>query len=233
MRIADNREQALRQHALAKRMILVNARTSTVELWTGLLAHRIRTLTELYLPALQTRHRGNPPASVASLVGHAEIESESSTFLYLALELQVIPPERLRHPRRVLPSVARGERLMSAYELYQTVVHQPHLSVDHVSLLLFEYAEGRQLRLTQCAMCRDVMVTQPTDRRDHCPFCRDHSPLKAPNLRSSGRRRLLRTQPADELVKQHQADSRTEGNHEHEAERKVTAAHEQAIERAR
>jgi hypothetical protein len=233
MRIYETREQALRQHILAKRMILVNARTRTVTVWTGLLAHRVRTLTELHLPPAETRHRGNPPASMASLVGQVDVESESSVFLYLALQLEVIPPGRVRQAHRTLPSVTRGERLMSAYELYRTVIDDPHLSIDHASLLLLEYAEGRQLQLTQCVVCQDIMVNQPCERREQCPFCRDHSPLKAPNLRHSSGRPLLRAQPIHELVEQYPSDGRPQRQNEHEAERKVTGVHQEAIEGAR
>src|SRR5262249_11683718 len=88
VQVEDTRERDLRQHALARRMMQANVRTSTVAEWTGLVAHSIRTLTKLHLPEQELRHRRNPPVATAYFGRSAELESEALAFIYIAMELK-------------------------------------------------------------------------------------------------------------------------------------------------
>jgi hypothetical protein len=167
MRISENRyENNIRKHSLAKWMIAHLARTKTLTQWTGLSRYRIQMLFRSYLNTNQgIRRRGFSESQ--------RLESESLALVFFAFELNVMPDSILLNARRALPDVARGERLMLAFELYRAIVPDARISLERAILLLTELAERRNFFLQRCRTCNDVMVVERLGRRRmQCPFCR-------------------------------------------------------------
>ena len=151
MRITDDRyESDSRKHDLARRMISHEARTGTVSQWTGLSPYRIQQLSRHYIPTRGTHRRGISPSQTEFFVRSPEIEVESLAFVYIAVEMKVIPEQMLPNPRHTLPELARGERLVAAFEYYRILVEVPHISLERAVLLVFEYAK-RTVLLRRCA----------------------------------------------------------------------------------
>lgn len=177
MRNSDNRfEVETRKHALARWMISHDARTSTVLRWTGLSKYQIQQLSRRYHPSRVTHRRGILPSQTAYFGKSSEMEAESLAFIFIAVETQVIPESISPHARCILPELSRGERFRRAFECYRALLPRPHLSLERAILLVFEYAERRNLSIKRCSQCPDVMLADRLGSRyDCCPFCRQDS----------------------------------------------------------
>ena len=93
-------------------------------------------------------------------------------FAYIALQMQAIPPGVVPDARASLPGIVRGERLMSAFELYRALLPEAIISLEYAILLIIELAERRALALGECRSCHDVMVVDRLrTRQELCPFC--------------------------------------------------------------
>jgi hypothetical protein len=187
MRLSDDRyESDRRKYALALSMVEHGARIQTVTRWTGLSKYRIQTLTRSYESATRThRKRGDSPHQPAYFCKSLKIERESTALAYIALQMQAIPEAIVPDARKSLPGLARGERLMSAFEVYRALLPEPLISLEHAILLITELAERRTLILERCASCNDLMVVDRLGRRhETCPFCRSQprSNARPPNL---------------------------------------------------
>jgi hypothetical protein len=92
---------------------------------------------------------------------------------FVASELHVIPSTPLQDPAHSLPELARGERLMIAYEWYRALVPAPQISLERAILFITELVEGHKLRLRRCKSCADPFVVNPRRRTvpEECPFC--------------------------------------------------------------
>lgn len=173
MRISDNRyELDRRKHDLAKWMISHNARTSTVKQWTGLSEYRVQHLSRRYLAPRAKDRNGIPPSQTAYFAKSYELEVESLVFIFIAVEMRVIPEQIAPEARQVLPDLLRGERLMEAFECYRTLVRTPHISLERAILLVFEYSKRKNLTLKHCTHCQDLMLVESASQYDCCPFCR-------------------------------------------------------------
>ncbi len=179
MRITDDRyESDTRKHDLAKRMISHEARTGTVSQWTGLSPYRVQQLSRHYIPSRGTHRRGISPSDTGFFRRSPEIEAESLAFVYIAVELQVIPEQVSPNARHVLPDLSRGERLVDAFECYRALVEVPHISLERAVLLVFEYAK-RNVLLRRCAACNDLMLSDRFQGYLNCPFCRPDVPQRS------------------------------------------------------
>jgi uncharacterized CHY-type Zn-finger protein len=173
MRISDDRyELDRRHHDLARWMVAHGAKTRSVMQWTGLTEYRIQQLARRYVATDGTVRRGIAPSQPAYFGKSPEHETHSLAFIYVAAEMQVIPQDIVPDARRVLPELARGERLMDSYECYIALVGVPQLTLERAILLVYEYAQRKNLSLRLCELCRDLMMTARFGRHVRCPFCR-------------------------------------------------------------
>jgi len=174
MPTSDNRyELEIRKRDLARWMISHDARTGTVARWTGLSRYQIVQLCRRYNPARSTYRRGSPPSQTAYFGKSFEMEAESLAFLFIAVETQVIPEQIAPDARGALPELSRGERLMRAFECYRALLPRAHISLERAILLVFEYAERRNVSVKHCSRCNDLMLIDRTGaQNDCCPFCR-------------------------------------------------------------
>jgi len=175
MRISDDRyDRDLRRYNLAWRMIQHEARTTTIVLWAGLSKYRIQTLFRAYQKAGEsTRHRGVSPFQPAYFSRSLTHECESSALAYVALQMDIIPTEIVPDAPLSLPSLARGERLLNAFELYRALIPNSKISLEHAVLLMTELAQRRILSLGHCQLCDGLMVVDRLGvRHTRCAFCR-------------------------------------------------------------
>jgi Flagellar transcriptional activator (FlhC) len=155
-------------------MIQHEARTTTIALWTGLTKYRIQTLFRAYQHAGDhRRHRGAAPSQPAFFSRSLTHECEASALAYIGLQMEIIPPMVVPDALHSLPGLARGERLVTAFELYRTLVRQSRMSLEHAVLLMTELAHRRTLSLEKCRICDGLMVVDRLDvRKLSCAFCR-------------------------------------------------------------
>jgi hypothetical protein len=175
MRASDDQYQRdFDKHDLAIWMIEHGARTRTVNAWTGLTRYRVQALSRRYDTRTgDHRRRGISPFQSAYFAKSLTLEAESLAFALIALRLKVIPPTKIPEARRVLPDVARGARLMFAYEIYRALVPQGQISLERAILFVIELAARRHLTLRRCKTCPNVMVVERLGvRHEQCPLCR-------------------------------------------------------------
>ena len=195
MRLSDDRyESDRRKYTLALSMIEHGARIRTVTQWTGLSKYRVQTLTHAYESTSRIRRkRGESPSQPAYFVKSITLARESMALAYIALQMQVIPPGVIPDARGSLPGLARGERLMSAFELYRALLPDGLISLEYAILLITELAERRTLALGECRNCHDVMLIDRLGRRQElCPFCRPTPRVSLPARVSDRTHPLLR-----------------------------------------
>ena len=186
MRVSENRyERDVRKHRLAKWMIAHGARTHTLTQWTGLSRYRVQALFRSYHETRDNRRRGISPFQSAYFGKSLGLEAESLAFAFIAYEMDVIPEPVVIDARRALPGLARGERLMMAFEMYRALVPEAHISLERAILFVIELSERRQLYLRRCRTCPDAMVVDRFGpHQDQCPFCRSEhqlGPLRHPD----------------------------------------------------
>jgi hypothetical protein len=171
---ADRSEGERRQYTLALSMVEHGARLRTITQWTGLSKFQIYNLSQSYASATRTRcKRGISPYQPAYFSKSLKIARESAAFAYIALQMQAIPDGVVPDAAHSLPSVTRGECLMSAFEVYRALLPDPLISLEHAILLITELAQRHTLILARCRSCPEVMVLDRLGpRHGLCPSCR-------------------------------------------------------------
>ncbi len=223
MRLSDDRYEAdRRKYTLALSMIEHGARIGTVTQWTGLSKYRIQTLSQSYESPTRTRRkRGESPSQPAYFLRSLALARESMALTYIALQMHAIPETRMPDARASLPGLVRGERLISAFEIYRALLPDGLISFEHAVLLIIELAERRTLLLAHCESCRDVMVIDRLGpQHTMCPFCRPHPRATV----EPGR--LWRQQQFHQGVEEHNENGTQHGHDEHDAGREMTSRHE-------
>jgi hypothetical protein len=163
MRVSDDRYcRDLRRFNLAVRMLQHEARTSTICAWTGLNAERIRNLARSHghdeAGAKLGRHRGPSPRRLSPILSNPILRAEVAAMAGLCQILRVIPAEHLPTARSTLPSVARGERLCYAYELFRVIIPNVRLTFEQLVLLVTTLAEGDPWSTAICNICHAVIL---------------------------------------------------------------------------
>jgi hypothetical protein len=177
MRVSDDRYgHDFRSFHLALRMLKDEARTSTVSAWTGFSLERVRNLAKSHLRTHPShgveRHRGPSPKQLAPLMVNPLVRSELAALGALCRILGVVPKERVPNARQRLPSIANGERLCTALELFRQVVPGAKLSLEQAVALAIALAEGDRWSLGHCEDCRGVVLLDRLNpRRPICVHC--------------------------------------------------------------
>src|SRR6201996_2863435 len=135
MRISDDRYSRERQSLdLALKFLRHEARTQTIRTWTGLSDDRIRNLYRSYIRrggVFVPRHRGKSPHQVAYFMRSHRVQWEAAQIASLLSLFGVVPPQPSPELAAVLPSVIRGEKLCSAFELFRTTIPTSQISFEH------------------------------------------------------------------------------------------------------
>lgn len=175
MRVSESRyNRDLRRINLAQRMIKHEVRTQWICAWAGISDERVRNLVKSYDQnrAGAARHRGPCPKAFTPLVRTSAMRSEASGLGGLACALNLIPPAPIQNARKVLPGVELGERLISAFELYKTILPSARLKMDQFILLVLRLAEG-ELEVGHCNRCHAAVLLDPlSSARRLCEVCK-------------------------------------------------------------
>src|SRR6266478_2820916 len=162
MRISDARySRDLRRYQLAWRFIRHDARTRTVERWTGLSMYRIRTLYRAYAVGATDPHsplRGVAPYQISVFWRSAHSQCEAAVLAGFLNAFEVFPTEPTENAHEHLATLARGERLCRAYEEFKAYLPPTQLTLEHAILLLTELTRGVEIALEHCARCQILIL---------------------------------------------------------------------------
>jgi hypothetical protein len=86
--------------------------------------------------------------------------------------LNVVPGQPSLELAAALPTVARGEKLCYAFEMYQTTIAASQISFEHTVFLAVALTRGDQLRLGVCRECGGLLVIERFPVRERrCQYC--------------------------------------------------------------
>ena len=175
MRISDDRYSRDRLRLdLALRFLNHGARTHTIRAWTMLSDDRIRKLYSSYVRAADgpPRHRGKSPQQVSFFMRGVHAQHETGILASFFSLLGVVPTTSVADVAHTLPSLARGERICQAFELFTAVFPSARISFEHAILLVTALARGNEIHYARCTDCGAlVVVDRLTLQESRCLLC--------------------------------------------------------------
>lgn len=177
MRVSEPRyHRDLRRLELARNLIELGARTRTVERWSGLSTHSIRSLYREIAagnPSMpRCPPRGVPPGQVGFFWTSAQNKSQSTILAGFLLAFNVLPPLPSSVPPANLACPARGELLCTAYSEFRAFVPNCALTIEHGMLLLSELVRGSEISFGNCNTCQTlVLLDRLAVRPPQCGYC--------------------------------------------------------------
>ena len=177
MRVSNDRySRDLSSIDVARRMLSYEARTQTIRAWTGLTGDRVRNLARSHgteTSRAARRLRGPSPSCLPALLATARARQEAGAAAGLCRVLGVFPDEPVPNARTGLPGLARGQRLLAAFDIFREVIPQARLTLEHLVLLVFAMAEGKSWGLDHCTRCHAtiLMDRDAMHARRLCGFC--------------------------------------------------------------
>jgi hypothetical protein len=152
----------LRCFSLAIRMLRQDARTRTINAWTGFSAERVRKLSRSLrresCHRVAPRQRGPSPTHLEGVLTSDSLKSEAAAAAGVCRMLEVVPPERRPRVRGALAVIAQGEQVLSARELFQDIIPHPRLTLEEWLLLLHSLADGTEWAIARCSRCPAIVV---------------------------------------------------------------------------
>jgi hypothetical protein len=161
-------------------MIRHGARSSTVSVWTGLSANRIRTLVkqEAFVP--QAHDRGQRPPQFGYFLGTPLVATHAAALGSLFELLEVLDQPAVDTAAQNFITFVRAEKLCYAYEMYRAEVETPLIQFEHAALLAIALAEGKEISLQPCSQCGGAMlVDHSAPATDSCTHCQPSGRLTA------------------------------------------------------
>jgi hypothetical protein len=175
MRISDDRYSRDRLRLdLALRFLNHGARTHTIRAWTMLSDDRIRKLYSSYVRAADgpPRHRGKSPQQVSFFMRGAHAQHETGILASFFSLLGVVPTQTVTDAVHTLPTLARGERICQAFELFKAIFPAARISFEHAIFLVTALARGNEIHYGRCTDCSAlVVVDRLTLRETRCLLC--------------------------------------------------------------
>ena len=170
-----------RQLDLAKCLVQHEVRTQVIVDWTGLSIYTIQNIYREYSDSSIARHRGLSPFQTSIFSRSRKSLCEGAALASIALDLQVIVGSGEEAAKK-LPSLERGERLLTAFELFCQLVPDTRLRFEHAILLVTELTRGSVLALDRCTGCNGLKIVDRLGHpRNDCGFCRTRK-RRSPNL---------------------------------------------------
>jgi hypothetical protein len=177
VRISDARySRDLRRHQLAWGFIRHEVRTRTVQRWTGLSMYRIRALYETYAAGASESARpplrGKAPYTVSFFWRSAHVKCEAAVLAGFLKAFEVCPSNSMENAREHLAGLARGERLLRAYEEFKAYLPSTLITLEHAMLLLTELTRGVEIQLAPCSGCHVlILVDRLAIGPRRCAYC--------------------------------------------------------------
>jgi hypothetical protein len=174
--------------AVAARMIEHEARTVTICHWSRVSQQRVRELYRRFDGkqgrARAIRHGGPPPRKAATFL-RKDVRDEASALAAICALLSLVP---MRPSREWTQAAGHpGALLCRTYEMYQSLVPDSQMSLDHLSLLVTALSEGKELRLGHCTACEAAMIFDPLGAELRlCSECINASRNAEPAVRAPG-----------------------------------------------
>jgi hypothetical protein len=110
---------------------------------------------------------------------------ETAQLASLLSLLSVVPSHPGPDMAMTLPTIARGEKLCYAYELYQATIPAAQISFEHAVFLAVALTKGDQLRLGGCRDCGGLMVIERFPLRERrCQYCANQAQVSQASLAS-------------------------------------------------
>jgi Flagellar transcriptional activator (FlhC) len=175
MRISDNRYQRDRLRLdLALRFLNHGARTHTIRAWTMLSDDRIRKLYRSYVHAVDgpPRHRGKSPQQVGFFMRGPRAQHETGILASFFSLLGVVPTAKPNDAPATLATLARGERICQAFELFTAIFPTARISFEHAIFLVTALARGNEIHYARCIDCTALVVVDRVMLREtRCLLC--------------------------------------------------------------
>jgi hypothetical protein len=175
MRISDDRYSRDRLRLdLALRFLNHGARTHTIRTWTALSDDRIRKLYSSYVRPADgpPRQRGKSPQQISFFMRGAHAQHETGILASFFSLLGVVPTAKITDVAHTLPTLARGERICQAFELFTAVYPSARISFEHAIFLVTALARGTEIRYGRCIECSAlVVVDRLTLQETRCLLC--------------------------------------------------------------
>lgn len=165
---------------LAQRLIALGARTQVIVQWTGLSTVQARSLWHQcgmdLKNTIPVRLRGPQPSSLEPLMRSERWRNEASGFIGICSTLGALPPTLVKNPKKELPTLARGEQLCHAYEIYRSMAPGQCLDFDRAFLVFSAVAQGTEIKAIPCEGCTAVILVEARNcGRRHCVFCAEEA----------------------------------------------------------
>jgi hypothetical protein len=175
MRISDDRYSRDRLRLdLAMRFLHHGARTHTIRAWTMLSDDRIRKLYRSYVHVEDgpPRHRGKSPQQVGFFMRGPRAQHETGILASFFSLLGVVPTAKPNDAAPPLTSLARGERICQAFELFTAIFPTARISFEHAIFLVTALAHGNEIHYGRCAECTALVVVDRVMLREiRCLLC--------------------------------------------------------------
>ncbi len=105
-----------------------------------------------------SRPRGNSPQQCAFFTRTPKLKEESSFLASVCFLLGLLPQAGTQFNQRALATLARGELLCQAFEVYQQLMPSHCISFEHAVLLVTALARSDELALSNCSGCGALIV---------------------------------------------------------------------------
>lgn len=173
--IANGRmERELRRRHLAVRMIGHQARTQTMEAFTGLTRHQLATLRRRADAPTESRFRGPAPTSFDVFFSCARTRNESAVLAFLYRVSDASRFGKLDGSSEA--AIERGEQLCEVYERWRTLVPSSQMEFEHLTLLGEGVTREDPISFRHCDDCHAIILVDllGSQRRrcDHCALAR-------------------------------------------------------------
>lgn len=167
----------LRRYKLALQMIAHNARTQTIQSWTGWSRSRVREAFRSYWHKRDVsgciRHSGPPPSTLKRFWQSRNMHREAVAIAGLCHHLRALPAQSAAIDPKRLPDVERGERFCLAYNTYLSFVATPRISFEQAMVLFKALATGTEIALGRCPACQTlVLMDRLGGGKIRCAYCR-------------------------------------------------------------
>jgi hypothetical protein len=172
MRVCDSRYHHDRLRCdVAIRFIEREARTRTIQQWTGLSGDRIRKLIRSYMTdtggTTVSRHRGKSPSQVTLFLRSARARADMTLFASVSTRVGLVPKKPDPAVKRG-PQLERGDLLWRTYDTYRAMDPTGRISFEQ-AVCLVNALTGRQvLAFSACKRCAALLVVERRGR----PFTR-------------------------------------------------------------
>src|ERR1700721_3416254 len=158
----------------APRFLKHGARTPTIRARTMLSDDRIRKLYSSYVRAADgpPRHRGKSPQQVSFFMRGVHAQHETGILACFFSLLGVVPTTAVTDAVHTLPTLARGERICKAFELFKAIFPAARITFEHATFLVTALARGNEIHYGPSTDCSAlVVVDRLTLRETRCLLC--------------------------------------------------------------